>query len=365
MEYTYEHKITYPDEIFNLIEGKGKIEDLREKFIFRGIGNVNYEFKPSALRRNGADLNKVISQSSMPLYKVDEKIIEDNNIPREKYKKILSDYYLRAPKNNEFPKGVEFTQVRLNELQIRKECTVLLNFINRADRSGLKIDIDKEIRKLLNNPDFYFPRGWWPKDGFYESLALAQHYNTPTRFLDWSYDYKVSLYFAVKNILRHDETDYSKSDGVVWAFNYKLFDTPEHRNNLNETFKLQIYRPAYHLNPNLNAQKGLFTIILNDLLNPTNKEFDKEIIDDFKRNNENRTNTGNLLRSHALKDYNIPKGEKIFYKFIIPFDLKADILKELYKDGYSEEFLSPGYQGVTDSIKNHTILEEYLMNNTD
>ena len=51
---------------------------------------------------------------------------------------------------------------------------------------------------------------------FIEVISLAQHYGVPTKVLDWTYDYKVALYFALKDILK-DKNNYS--DGVLWAFN--------------------------------------------------------------------------------------------------------------------------------------------------
>lgn len=59
-----------------------------------------------------------------------------------------------------------------------------------------------------------------------------------------------------------------------------------------------------------------------------------------------------------MKKSLIIENEKIFYKFIIPRDIKADILEQLYLEGYSEEQLFPGYKGVTDYIKNKAKLDE-------
>lgn len=57
---------------------------------------------------------------------------------------------------------------------------------------------------------------------------------------------------------------------------------------------------------------------------------------------------------------NIQKNNTIFYKFIIPKEIKAEILKELYLEGYSEEYLFPGYDGVTKSIINRIKLNNIL-----
>lgn len=56
----------------------------------------------------------------------------------------------------------------------------------------------------------YNPK-WWPNEKFREVISLAQHYGLPTRFLDWSYDYKSALYFALKDIV---EKPLDK-DGVI------------------------------------------------------------------------------------------------------------------------------------------------------
>ena len=42
----------------------------------------------------------------------------------------------------------------------------------------------------------YHPK-WWHNEKFREVISLAQHYGLPTRFPDWSYDYKSALYFAL------------------------------------------------------------------------------------------------------------------------------------------------------------------------
>lgn len=356
-KYIWKHTIENHHEIFDLIQGRiDSFKDIREKCIFRGISNDDYKLEPSSLRNNESFLNKFIASTDMPMYKVDEEIIEENAIPKEDYMEYGGEYYLRLNKEYTPPEGLEFDSSVLNQLQIRKELRVLMNFIDCADKSGLKTNINQRLRELIENPRVLHLRHW-PEEDFYDVIALAQHYGAPTRFLDWSYDYNVSIYFAVKDILNYNDKDYEESNGVLWAFNYKLFDTPFHRNNPNEKFKLRFYRPAYYSNSYLHAQSGLFTFIVNNLIIKDDKSLDDLIIDDFKKNTEDNPN---FERTHALTDNNIPKGEKIFYKFIIPPELKPKILKELYLNNYSEEFLFPGYQGVTKSIENKTILKELL-----
>ena len=56
----------------------------------------------------------------------------------------------------------------------------------------------------------------------------------------------------------------------------------------------------------------------------------------------------------------MPENEQIFYKFVIPEDEKPNILKELYSEGYSEEYLFPGYKGVTQAIENKVKLDRLI-----
>ena len=119
-------------------------------------------------------------------------------------------------------------------------------------------------------------------------------------------------------------------------------------------FAIKYYRPEYNSNPNLNAQKGLFTFIINDLNYITKKPFD-EFIEELS------------LGTHDFEGYegrqfiHLSEGKKAFYKFIIPEDKKPEILNDLYLEGYSEEYLFPGHDGVTQSIENRIKLDKLLL----
>lgn len=54
---------------------------------------------------------------------------------------------------------------------------------------------------------------------------------------------------------------------------------------------------------------------------------------------------------------NLSPDDTILYKLIIPKELKAEILNELYLDGYSEEYLFPGYDGVSKHVINEVKLK--------
>ena len=357
-EYIEEIEINSYDELVKIIQGKkDHCDDLRDKFIFRGVENENFKLIPSALRED----NKL------------------NNFVDEDFKKTLQVSYNHAVKhgllfdeNKDIPGGFSFISVdkegnkidgyypnasTVEEFQYYKEIRVLMNFFDRGDKVGLKIPANQDIRKLLDHDDDKLEdkyRFYWPNPNYFELISLAQHYGLPTRALDWSYDYKVALYFAVKNILNKDYLCNKKpKNAVLWAFNYKYLDI-DYLLSENNPFAIKHYRPEYNSNPNLNAQKGLFTFVMNDLRHISKEPFDEFVSEILSKADE-------LDVINGKKAVEFPEGEKAFYKFIIPEDAKPKILNELYLEGYSEEYLFPGYSGVTKSIENRVKLDKLLL----
>jgi hypothetical protein len=77
-----------------------------------------------------------------------------------------------------------------------KEIAVLNDFLHFGD---------SELKKGSIRVDFYW-----------QALAVAQHYGTPTRLLDWSVNYDTALHFATNNARLRDV------EGAVWVVNPHL-----------------------------------------------------------------------------------------------------------------------------------------------
>lgn len=355
--YIEEIEINSYDELVQIIQGKTQhCDDLREKFIFRGIEDANFKLIPSALRDDNK-LDKYVDENFKKTLHVSYGHAVNNGLSLDEGKDIPGGVSsISLDKNWELVKGRYPNVSSVEEFQYFKEVNALMKFFDKADKVGLKIPISQNIRSLLDHKDkredsykFY-----WPNPDYFELISLAQHYGVPTRALDWSYDYKISLYFAVKNILNDKYLCNNKPDNaVLWAFNYKSLEM-DYVGRENHTFTFNHYRPEYNSNPNLNAQKGLFTFIMDDLTYITKIPFDEFIV-------ELLSNPQDFYSYNFGRFPQLPDGEKAFYKFIIPENIKPEILNELYLEGYSEENLFPGYSGVSQSIENKVKLDKILL----
>ena len=367
------HKIRKYQDLLNLIQGNSKFGDLRQNYIFRGLKKSSYKLIPSALRKdeNGVyEITKFIADSEFKLglqtyYKqaVEEEFFGEKFEVKKEYENgIIMEPINKHGRIIEGDYRTPFIR-SASELQFKRETYVLLKFLNYCDRIGLRIQVTEKVRRWLHNFTRYQyeMETIWPEFEFFEIISLAQHYGLPTRALDWSYDYKIALYFAVEDALKKDS-----EDCVLWAFNYRLLEDNYGVNKYYyEIPKLEIYRPEYNSNPNLNAQKGLFTFWSctsdDNLIDDT--PFNELIINELKENTHINEFDPTKTEYHKIEGYEgfiLPENIKIFHKFIIPAKLKVEILKELYAEGYTNEFIYPSYRGVVDSIRNEVELDNYL-----
>lgn len=226
-KYIKKIEIESYNQLIEIIHGKTDFcEDLRGKFVFRGMDNDAHELIPSSLRNNNKLNNYVDEDFKITLCLFYEKAVEYGFIEEEeKYDNVK---YFTINKYNELLKTEYLNPVSsYDEVQFRKEIHVLMKFLDYGDKVGLKIPISQETRELIEHDikKRFKEESIWPDPEFYELISLAQHYGIPTRALDWSYDYNVSLYFTVKNLLKKEYNFNEKpKNGILWAFNYKYFD---------------------------------------------------------------------------------------------------------------------------------------------
>jgi len=190
--------------------------DNRDEMIYRGHGKSSYQLVPSALRFESLQ-NHMIHGSFMG--------------------------------------DLDNHQV---DSQQMLEYSILSNFLLAADEQGLPLPpISKVLREDLEARMLFgvtaYKDNWLPED-FLDIAALAQHYGLPTRLLDWSYDPFVAAYFAAVSAVERVADDGSADHGQIsiWMLRSLVMSRFSKK-------ALRIVRPPYSGNPNLAAQRGVFT----------------------------------------------------------------------------------------------------------
>ena len=302
------HSISYGGELYNTFNNG---------FIFRGHSSSIYKLLPSALRKEG--------------------MIGTNLIKSDEYIKIYGEL-----------------------LQIYRESQLLQQFYKNCDDTGLYLPFidEKNLYYLLNEDRIastFPPFEYWPPKDYYELMSLAQHYGIPTRLLDWSRDLNVAIYFALSDYLRGKEIRENEYM-TIWAMDAGSLELES------KPLPLKIIKPRYHNNPNLHAQKGVFSVwsvSKKDIIDPIPTQ------DNSIRIIEKEVNDKPL--EELLKDY-IEEHRDLFkditYLYRIDlYDIKYQIpilYNYLEKEKATAQYLFPGYNGVTKYIKERKVVNELM-----
>ncbi|WP_458370757.1 FRG domain-containing protein [Pseudomonas fluorescens] len=211
--------------------------------------------------------------------------------------------------------------------QVSFELDVLKKFLDGCDRSGLVVPgYSEQIKaRLLNEPSSFLNahRRPWPQPELYEILAAAQHYEVPTRLLDWTERSYVACYFAASSA--NFELDSMNANMAIWAL------STEHAKHWKT---VQIIRTPGGTSRNQAAQSGLFTthkveiynLDLNDVHQPEALEEVEEI-------------------------YSTAQGGRPLVKMTLPISEAPELLSLCSKLGVDASTLFPGYHGVAKMVR--------------
>ena len=197
------------------------------------------------------------------------------------------------------------------------------------------LELDKRIQ------DAGTRAGAWPPPELRPLFALAQHYGVPTRLLDWSQQGRVAAYFAAVSARRRELARRQPPRALaVWAYN----DRRARESGLwkDATTSPHIVRVPRFQNPNLNAQGGAFTLIVNE-------EID----------------AGDPGRLPPLDRLIAERGDAIeatcgpvLHRLSLPLAHAGEALRMLRYERISATHLFPGYDGVVEGIRERALWDE-------
>jgi len=202
----------------------------------------------------------------------------------------------------------------LKALQLERELVNKFS-VSANNLIDLKNTISLSLARANSNGQLDF-LGWFP---------LMQHFQAPTRCLDWTTSYLVALYFACQGL---------DTDGTVWVVDFnkatdrgmekigtKNFTQLLFREDSRED--ILMFMSTYNTNDRIESQQGKFSVC-------TNPFSDHETL---------------LNEYHAIEE-----------KIIIPKELKERILIHLYSMNINAKTLFPGLDGLGKSMAEYSEL---------
>ncbi len=200
----------------------------------------------------------------------------------------------------------------------------------------------KMEKHLLRNFKKYAQKDLVSVDSDWNWLSVAQHHGLPTRLLDWTFSPYVALHFATVEISK------SNIDGAIWCV-----DFIKAKELLPEILKEAL---------NKEEANGFSVDILNKVC-PTLEEFDKlkQTEQDFIVFFEPPSIDERIVNQFALFsvisnpskrfDEWLDNYPELYYRIIIPSNLKWEIRDKLDQANITERVLFPGLDGLSAWLK--------------
>ena len=252
----------------------------------------------------------------------------------------------------EFMTPVKHAPLSNNQEQIGAEYRLIENFRQFLDERGLAIPEDsqefhsnkiKTIKKLIL--PILKGKKTWPPEKYLSLMALAQHHRIPTRLLDWTRDPYVAAYRAAKEAAEWIVgVKKPPKEGVetlsVWALNTFFLDV--YQNKIKRQV-ITVTAPAYG-NPNLHAQKGLFTLERLQSFSPDGAVYQRPL-DEF---------VTDVFMKHKIGNGLLP----IMRELTIPISASHEILRRLSARFVNAATLYPGFDGAAEALKEQRLWDK-------
>jgi hypothetical protein len=197
-------------------------------------------------------------------------------------------------------------------------------------------------RHLLRNFRKYAQQDVVEYDSVWNWLAVAKHHGLPTRLLDWSFSPLVAMHFATSNIEKFH------LDSLIWAVDYVAI----HKFLPDKLYAVLAREGAGVFTADMLACAVPSLEALADL---SDKDFavffeppslDARIINQFA--------LFSLMSNATLTlDNWLEQHPDLYYKIVIPAELKWEIRDKLDQANITERVLFPGLDGLSSWLKRH------------
>jgi len=266
--------------------------------------------------------------SSLNEYLVSIEQLKDNALQY-----LVDDYFNAQPIKNPVDNSFLFRGMSNNEYQLLPGV-----FRKNASEKAIYTTYAKEmvlLKFFIQEASAYLTI---PSNDYVRWAEYAQHFGVPTRFLDWSSNPLVALYFCCKNN--------PDAHGTVWVLNWENYERiTVPKQNLSHTSKDRItcvkelleeksdldypiiYTPSY-VDSRMSAQ-GSYFMVWGRKQDP----LDKLILESIANSIELNKNT-------------------CLWQFSVPANNKKKILRSLDDIGINEKTLFPGLDGIGRYIEN-------------
>ena len=165
-----------------------------------------------------------------------------------------------------------------------------------------------------------------------EWLSLMQHYGAPTRLLDWTHSPWVALFFAIIELKEN-------SNAALWIIDWNQIDLNTNKNIL------KLYERDYNI------------ISIDDFIKTVNSGNGIIKLNSFKQNQRQIIQQGTFLFPTNIEkpfEDNMNKylRKNKIKKIELPYSIKSEVIKKLYRMNISYTTLYPGIEGFSRSL-NH------------
>jgi hypothetical protein len=238
---------------------------------------------------------------------------------------------------------------KTNERQIGFEIGRIAEFFERADANGLSLPEDSQALRsrlfdLMYREETRTDRDGfsiWPPEELLSMIALAQHYGLPTRLLDWTRHAFTAAYFAAIEAAQWKKATDEAPEGLerlaVWAlkdtYDVNRIASQNLTDRLQRINEITVVTAPTATNPNLHAQRGVFTLHRPPSVLPKS-QLEPEPLERV---------AVRLQEEHDIHQHLI--------EFSLPVDESPTLLRLLAVEGIDAAALFPGYYGVVRAMK--------------